>query len=155
MWTFLRRRKAPQPVTLVDDGTFEVVAESFDPAASDVDLLREAERAGVDLGRPLILRHAVQVPAAASGPAKRQLAAEGYLAGESASSAEEIVQLRADGTLAFAGRLTGAATGLAVAQERARVAGLVARLGGDVHGWQLLAPPAGYPYDAGYDRGDP
>jgi len=151
VWTFLRRRKASQPVTLVDDGTFEVVAESFDPASSDVGVLDEAERAGVDLGRPLILRHFVEVPAASSNLAKQRLAADGYEAHESASdrasAGVQMLQLQADRTVS--------ANGLLVAQERTRVAGLVARLGGDVHGWQLLAPRAGDRGRAGYDRDDP
>jgi hypothetical protein len=150
VWAFIRRRKSPQRATLVDDGTFEVVAESFDPASSDVTVLRDAERAGVDLGRSLILRHAVEVPVAASSRAKQQFAADGYLANETDNPAGGMLQLRADRTVPEAGRVTG----LVVAQERARVAGLVARLGGDVHGWQLLAPPAGDGGHAGYDRSD-
>ncbi|MCZ3388852.1 MAG: hypothetical protein LH645_06925 [Actinomycetia bacterium] len=148
----------PSPVLLVDDGTFEVVAESFDPASSDVAVLSEAEQAGADLSRSLLLRHAVEVPIAASSLAREQLAADGYVVGErisdsasesvadASSASRGMLQLRADRTVR--------ATGLVVAQERARVAGLAARLGGDVHGWQLLAPPPGDRDHAGYDRGD-
>jgi hypothetical protein len=150
---FFRRRKPPQPITLVDDGTFEVVAESFDPAGSDVAVLSEAERAGADLDRSMILRHAVEVPEAASSKAKQQFAADGYLASVTGSDSGDPRQLRADRTVPESPQ-SGKVTGLMVAQERARVAGLVARLGGDVHGWQLLAPPAGDRGRAGYDRGD-
>lgn len=155
----------PSPVILVDDGTFEIVAESFDPASSDVAVLREAERSGADLSRPLLLRHAVQVPHTATSLARQQLAADGYetseWAGESVADPSiargDMRQLQADrtltATLTAAGTAAGTATGLVVAQERARVAGLVARLGGDVYGWQLLAPPAGVGDHAGYDRG--
>ncbi len=161
VWTFLRRRKVPSPVILVDDGTLEVVAESFDPASSDVAVLREAERSGADLSRPLLLRHAVQVPHTATSLARQRLAADGYetseWAGESVADPSiargEMRQLQADRTLTASGTASGTATGLVVAQERARVAGLVARLGGDVYGWQLLAPPAGDGDHAGYDRG--
>ncbi|MCZ3386776.1 MAG: hypothetical protein LH630_07375 [Actinomycetia bacterium] len=150
MWDIFRRRKTPPELDLVDDGSFEVVAESLDPASSDSAVLDEAERAGVALDRPLVLRHRVGVPEEAVAAALEQFAVEGYLAqaADRASNHDQgsLVALRADKTVT--------ATGLGVAQERARVAGMVARLGGDVHGWQLLAPPATPVGLAGYDRGD-
>lgn len=150
-WRF-RRRKRPQPLDLVDDGSFDPVAQSRDPAASDVAVLDAASRAGVDLGRPLLLRHLVEVPLQVAAAALEQFSADGYRA-QLAASAEQtpglgsgLAQLQADKTVV--------ATGLGVAQERARVAGMVARFGGEVHGWQLLAPPAPPAGPDGYDRGN-
>lgn len=149
MWALLRRRKTQQRVHLVDDGSFEVVAESFVPEASDSAVLEAAERSGVDLDRPLLMRHQVEVPGTAVAAALEQLSVEGYQAGAPASDSDQVAgrvtQIHADRTVT--------ASGLVVAQERARVTGLVARLGGDVHGWQLLAPPADNRDRAGYDRG--
>jgi hypothetical protein len=138
MWALLRRRKALPEAFLVDDGSFEVVAESFAPEVSDSVVLSAAERSGVDLNRALLIRHYVEVPIAAAAAALEQLAVEGYRTGAPASDTEQasgrVTRLRADRTVR--------ASGLVVAQERARVTGLVARLGGDAQGWQLLAPPA-------------
>jgi len=149
MWAWIRRRAAPRPVVLVDDGSFVMLAESYDPAASDQAVLQEAEDAGVSLSGPVLLRHHCALPSKAIEAVAAQLLAEGYTAQEvappSGSSPDpDIGDLRADRTVI--------ASGLLVAQERARMASLVTRHGGEVHGWQILAPPHGESDLAGYDQ---
>ncbi len=152
MWAWIRRRAASRPVALTDDGSFVVLAESCDPAASDHAVLQEAEDAGVSLSGTVLLRHLCALPSRAVEAFAAQLLAEGYTTQEihppsGSSQDSDFGDLRADRTVI--------ASGLLVAQERARMASLVTRHGGEVHGWQILAPPHDENDLAGYDQGIP
>jgi hypothetical protein len=94
---------------------------------------------GVDLTRPLLLRHHLRLPdPLAVEEARRIVAQEGY-------------QLVAEDEAAGSGGGNGDGppvpvrisrpqqiTGIAIAQERSRMVGLAQRLGGEVQGWDVL-----------------
>lgn len=132
---WLRRRATPDAgPALVDDGSLPVLGESWDPARADSAAVAEMAGRGVDLQRPLLVRHHLRLPdEEAVAQARRLLASDGYtLVGEAASSAAGHGVVRASRTQVV--------TGLALAQERTRMAGLAARLGGDVDGWDVCGP---------------
>jgi hypothetical protein len=116
---------------LADDGTLTVVGSSFDPARADSAVVGEMEAAGVDLAGPLLLRHHLRLPdQLAAEEARRIVAQEGYvLVAEGADG--DVLRVRVSRPQRV--------TGLAVAQERSRMAGLARRLGGDADGWDVLA----------------
>jgi type IV secretory pathway protease TraF len=150
MWAWIRRRAAPPPVVLTDDGSFVVLAESCDPAASDQAVLQRVEDAGASLSGPVLLRHLCALPREAIDAVAAQLLVEGYTVQEvdppsERSTDPDMGDLHADRTVI--------ASGLLIAQERARTASLVTRHGGEVHGWQILAPPHDEGDLAGYDQG--
>ncbi len=133
----LRRRRDEGP-PLADDGSLVVVGASWDPAAADSAVLARLAGAGLDLERPLLVRHHLRLPPGALAEAARLLAQDGWA-------------LRADGAgegpAGDGGRVSARAsraervTGLGLAQQRSRMAGLAQRLDGDVDGWDVLAPP--------------
>jgi hypothetical protein len=98
-----------------------VLVSAFDPARADSDVLRD-----VDLPGPVLVRHHLVLPAAAVEEAAALLAQDGY-------------RLTVDGADVRAWR-TQVLTPLSASQERSRMAGLAQRLGGDVRGWDALAP---------------
>jgi hypothetical protein len=139
----LFRRREPEAVVLVDDGSLMRVGTAFDAARADSAVLAEMEAAGADLGAPVLLRHHLKLPdEAAVEEARRLLAQDGY-----ATTAEPLEA----GGFAVRPTRTQVLTALSAAQERSRMAGLAQRLGGDVDGWDALAPkpsPSGPPQPA-------
>jgi hypothetical protein len=138
----LRRRRPGEGPRLADDGSLEVVGASFDPSRPDSAVVGEMADAGVDLARPLLLRHHLRLPdELAVEEARRIVGQEGY--------ALLVVPTegigRGDGDGPGEGREVRVRisrpqqiTALAIAQERSRMAGLAHRLGGDVRGWDVL-----------------
>ena len=130
----LLRRREPAPVVLVDDGTLVLAGRAPDPARADSAVLAEMAEAGVDLDAPLLVRHHLLLPdAAAVEEARRLLAQDGYDLVTETGAVAPPVRVRATRTQVL--------TALSAAQERSRMAGLAQRLGGDVAGWDALAPP--------------
>lgn len=131
-----RARRAPAPVVLdPDDPTLVVVVEAYDAARADSSVLTEAAGRGVELDAPVLLRHhLVALPdEAAVARAGELLAQDGY--------ALSAPRTEARGLSVYATR-TQVVTALSASQERSRMAGLAQRLGGDVGGWDALAPYA-------------
>ena len=129
----LRRRPAP-PVELDPlDPSLERVITAADPARADSAVLAEAAGRGVDLDRPLLVRHhLVALPDAdAVEEARRLLERDGWavVPGEGRP-------------LALAACRTEVLTAVSASRERSRMAGLAQRLGGDVAGWDALRPPS-------------
>ena len=125
----LRRRRTPSLVALDPaDPALVVLVSAPDAARADSAVLAEAAQRGVDLDRPLLVRHHLTgLDDAAAASAAELLAQDGY------------VLLPGDGRL-LACR-TQVLTALSASQERSRMAGLAQRLGGDVAGWDALGPP--------------
>jgi hypothetical protein len=129
-WLFRGRRTPAAPV-LLDDGSLEVRGTAFDPARADSAVVAEMAAAGVDLGRPLLLRHHLVLPDdAAAAVARRLVAQDGYA----------VTARPEDGRWLVRASRVQLLTGLSAAQERSRMAGLAQRLGGDVRGWDALGP---------------
>lgn len=131
-----RARRSPGPVVLdPDDPSLVVVVEAFDAARADSAVLAEAAERGVVLGAPVLLRHhLVALPdEAAVARAAALLAQDGY--------ALSVPRAEPRGLSVYATR-TQVVTALSASQERSRMAGLAQRLGGDVGGWDALAPRA-------------
>ena len=134
-----RARRTPAPVVLdPDDPSLVVVVEAFDAARADSAVLAEAAGRGVELDGPVLLRHhLLALPdEAAVARAAELLAQDGY--------ALSAPRPGARGLSVYATR-TQVVTALSASQERSRMAGLAQRLGGDVGGWDALAP--GEPQD--------
>jgi hypothetical protein len=125
----LRRRTPPAQVALDPaDPSLVVVAEAFDAARADSAVLADAADRGVQTDRPLLVRHhLVGLPMPCLPAALELLAQDGY------------VLVDGPPGLHLACR-TQVLTALSVSQERSRMAGLAQRLGGDVRGWDALAP---------------
>lgn len=125
----LLRRTPPPPVAHDPaDPCLQVVVEAFDAARADSAVLAEAGARGVDLTAPLLLRHHLTgLDEAAVVRAAELLGQDGY-----------DVRPGPPGTV-HATR-TQVLTALSASQERSRMAGLAQRLGGDVGGWDALAP---------------
>lgn len=123
----LRRRRAPEPVVLdPGDPSLQVVVEAFDAARADSAVLAEAAGRGVDLDRPLLVRHhLLDLSADAVAEARRLL--DGYAVVDGPPGV--VLACR-----------TQVLTALSASQERSRMAGLAQRLGGGVGGWDALAP---------------
>lgn len=131
----LLRRHPPAAVVLDPaDPSLVLLVRAPDAARADSAVLAEAERAGVDLSRPLLVRHhLVGLPDdAAVATAADLLGQDGYrvLPGEPGT----VLAVR-----------TQVLTALSASQERSRMAGLAQRLGGDVFGWDALGPAAEHP----------
>ena len=127
----LRRTRTPEPVVLDPaDPSLAVVVEAFDPAQADSAVLSAAADRGVDVAQPLLVRHhLVGLAPDAVEPARGLLAQDGY------------ALLDGPPGVHLACR-TQVLTALSASQERSRMAGLAQRLGGDVGGWDALAPPS-------------
>ena len=128
----LRRRRPPAPVVLDPaDPSLVVLVEAFEAARADSAVLAEAAQRGVDLDRPLLLRHHLVglVEPAALDRAAELLGQDGYT-------------LHVLGGGAVHATRTQRLTALSASQERSRMAGLAQRLGGDVTGWDALGPDA-------------
>ncbi|WP_209624001.1 hypothetical protein [Saccharothrix coeruleofusca] len=121
-----RRAERRVPALRVDSPGLEVVVEAFDLAEADSAALARSPRWRGD--RPAVLRHHLELPPDQVEQARRLLAPDGWeLRGERPVHALRVQRLDA----------------LHCAQERARMAGLAQRLGGDWIGWDALqVPPA-------------
>ena len=131
----LLRRRAPVAVALDPaDPSLVLLVRAPDASRADSAVLAEAERHGVDLTRPLLVRHhLVDLPDdAAVATAADLLGQDGY------------VLLTGEPGTALAVR-TQVLTALSASQERSRMAGLAQRLGGDVAGWDALGPAVEHP----------
>jgi hypothetical protein len=127
----LRRRRPEPPPVYADDGTLALLLVAADPARADSAVLAEATARGLDLARPLLVRHhLVGLPdLAAVARAAELLGQDGY--------ALTVV----DGPpYAVRAWRTQVLTVLSASQERSRMAGLAQRLGGDVAGYDVLGP---------------
>ncbi|WP_285487071.1 hypothetical protein [Amycolatopsis taiwanensis] len=129
----LFRRPVEEELT-IDAPDLAVVAEAFDPAEADSAVLCRSHR--WNPARAAVLRHHLSLPAEGIDTAARILAQDGY-------------QLRMAPDQRESGELTRVHAvrvqvldALGCAQERARMAGLAQRLGGDALGWDALQPPA-------------
>lgn len=126
------RRRRPEPLPeYADDGSLAVLLTADDPARADSAVLAEAAAAGLDLDRPLLVRHhLVGLPDdAAVARAGEVLGQDGYT----------LTVLEGPPFAVRAWR-TQVLTVLSASQERSRMAGLAQRLGGDVAGYDVLGP---------------
>lgn len=127
------RRRPEEPVTLDPrDPSLVVLVQAPDAARADSEVLAEAAARGVDLDRPLLVRHhlvGLSDPAAVERAAEL-LGQDGYQVLPSAGPPLAVVAVR-----------TQVLTALSASQERSRMAGLAQRLGGDVAGWDALGQP--------------
>ena len=129
-----RARRAPDVVVLdPDDPSLVVVVRAYDAARADSAVLAEAAERGIAVDAPVLLRHhLVGLPDdAAVARAAELLAQDGYALSAPTPDAR--------GLSVYATR-TQVVTALSASQERSRMAGLAQRLGGDVGGWDALAP---------------
>jgi hypothetical protein len=126
--SLLSRNKVPE--LTVDTPGLGVVAEAFDPAQADSAVLDGSPAWEAD--RPAVLRHHLQLPRERFADAAGILAQDGWELRE--------VREESGGVLAQALRVQRL-DALHCAQERARMAGLAQRLGGDSLGWDALQPP--------------
>lgn len=131
---WLRRSAGAKPVTLLDDGSLHRVGGSSDPAQADSAVVAAIVAAGHDSAQPVLVVHLLRLPdELALDEAAQLIAQEGYTL-----AATEVE----DGGYVVRASRTQLLTGLSVAQERSRMAGLAQRLGGDVDGWEALTPVA-------------
>ena len=129
-----RARRAPDLVVLdPDDPSLVVVVQAYDAARADSAVLAEAAERGVAVDARVLLRHhLVGLPdEAAVARAAELLAQDGYALSAPTPDGR--------GLSVYATR-TQVVTALSASQERSRMAGLAQRLGGDVGGWDALAP---------------
>ncbi len=127
----LFRRRAPEPVRLVDDGSLTLLARAFDVERGDAAVLAEVGAGGHDLDEPVLVRHVFAVhPGADVEPLSSGLRADGY-----------DVATPGDGRLVASS--TTLLTVLSAAQARARMTGLTTRHPVDYLGWEALARPVG------------
>lgn len=127
----LRRRPAPPVAHDPGDPTLVVLVEAFEAARADSEVLAEAGGRGVDLAQPLLVRHHL------TGLAPQVHARAAELLGQDGYTVVAVGP-----GLVHASR-TQVLTALSASQERSRMAGLAQRLGGDVAGWDALAPGPG------------
>lgn len=132
-----RLRRKPPAVVALDpaDPSLVVLVEAFEAARADSAVLAEAADRGIDLERPLLLRHhLVGLPdEAAVARATELLAQDGYTVRPAPAGTAPGVP-----ALAVHASRTQVLTALSASQERSRMAGLAQRLGGDVAGWDAL-----------------
>ena len=118
-------RRAELPFDL-DNPALEIVAEAFDPAESDSAVLARSPR--LRAAERAVLRHHLELPAAAVERARELLAPDGWeLRVVETGEPVRLYALRAQ-----------VITALSCAQERSRMASLALRLGGDAKGWDCL-----------------
>ncbi len=145
------RRAAPPAPDLRDDGTLTVLVGAWDPARADTAVVADLAASGAALDGPLLVRHHLELPdELAVEEARRLLAQDGYALRAAATAADG----PGEGGGADAGAPPGPpgaglrvrasraqlVTGLSLAQERSRMAGLAQRLGGDALGYDVLGP---------------
>ncbi len=127
----LGRRRPEPPVRYLDDGSLAVLFAAPDAARADSAVLAEAADAGIDLARPLLVRHhLVGLPDLAAVERTRELLGQdGYALTVLPGPPHDVRAWR-----------TEVLTPLGASQERSRMAGLAQRLGGDVAGYDVLGP---------------
>lgn len=129
------RRKRAKPVEpLADDGTLTTVGHAPDEVETgDGAAVESIAASGVDLSRPVLLRHVLLVrdPAQAEALAAA-LPGEGY----------EVRIDTVDGGLTWIVRAneTALLTAVHVARARARLTSLASRHRGEYEGWEAAAP---------------
>ena len=130
------RRRPEAASTPLDphDPTLVVLVSAPDAARADSEVLAEAAQRGVDLERPMLVRHAlIGLPDdEAVHRAAELLAQDGYA----------LVPAGSGPPLSVLAVRTQRLTALSASQERSRMAGLAQRLGGDVAGWDALGHPS-------------
>ena len=134
MGLLARLRRKPVPPVVYDpaDPALVVLVEAFDAARADSAVLADAASRGVDVDRPLLVRHhLVGLDEPAAERAAALLGQDGYVLHPGV--------LHPGGAGHLASR-TQVLTALSASQERSRMAGLAQRLGGDVAGWDALRP---------------
>lgn len=142
-WLTRLLRRSPSAVAALDpdDPRLIVVLRAYDAARADSAVLAEAGAGGLDLSAPVLVRHhLVGLPDAAS------VVRAGELLGQDGYTVRPVCPLPPGvPPLAVHAVRTQVLTALSASQERSRMAGLAQRLGGDVRGWDALAPhgPAG------------
>ena len=127
-----------------------MLGASFDPARADSTAVAEMAARGVDLSRPMLVRHHLHLPDDdAVGRARELLAPDGYvLVRDPADPSRPAVGPSGrpgPAALAVRASRTQLVSGLSLAQERSRMAGLAQRLRGDVTGWDVCGPAGGPP----------
>ena len=127
-----RRTRVVEAPGYVDDGTLAVLGGSDDPAASDTAVLQALAAHGVDVTAPLLVRHRLWLPGPDALEALRQVVVQdGY------AVVLDPTGPQGEGRLEVRVSRTEVPSGVGIARERTRMAGLVQRLGGDVLGWDL------------------
>lgn len=127
----LRRRRAKPAPVYADDGTLVVLVVADDPARADSAVVAQATAQGLDLERPLLVRHHL-----VGLPDEAAVARAGELLGQDGYALTVL-----DGPpYAVRAWRTQVLTALSASQERSRMAGLAQRLGGDVAGYDVLGP---------------
>ncbi len=130
MRLFTRKRAAPTLTAYRDGGDLVVLVSAPDAARADSEVLADS---GLDLTRPLLVRHHLLLPdAAAVVRAGELLAQDGYQL--TVVEHGTVIHVRAWRTQVL--------TAMSASQERSRMAGLAQRLGGDVAGWDACGPPS-------------
>lgn len=132
MGLFRRRKPEPAPV-LVDDGSLHEVGRAESVEAGDGAAVEAIAASGVDLTRPVLLRHVLLVndPAAAEALAAA-VGADGY----------EVRIDTSDGGWTWIVRAseTAVLTAVHAARARARLTSLASRHGAEYEGWEAAAP---------------
>lgn len=122
-------RKPKVPALGVDDEGLEIVAEAFDAVEADSSVLARSPAWVAE--NPAVLRHHLALPADRIPDAAAILAQDGW----------ELREVReVDGRVVAHALRVQRLDALHCAQERARMAGLAQRLGGDSLGWDALQP---------------
>ena len=132
MGLFRRRKPEPAPA-LADDGTLHEVGRAESVEAGDGAAVEAIAASGVDLSRPVLLRHVLLVndPAAAEALAEA-VRADGY----------DVRIDTHDGGWTWIVRATETAllTAVHAARARARLTSLASRHGAEYDGWEAAAP---------------
>jgi hypothetical protein len=130
---FGRRKKAARVEAIADDGTLTTVGRGEDVEHGDGAAVSAIAASGVDLSKPVLLRHVLLVrdPGQAEALAAA-LTAEGY----------EVRIDTQDGGLTWIVRANETATlsAVHVARARARLTSLASRHRGEYEGWEAAAP---------------
>lgn len=125
----LLRRRPARPELTPDTPGLIVVASAFDPVEADSAALQRASQWAPD--HPAVLRHHLRLPIEQVAEASRILAQDDWEMRTVADS---------EGTTTAHALRVHRLDALHCAQERARMAGLAQRLGGESLGWDALQP---------------
>lgn len=129
-----RRKKAAPPEPLADDGTLTEVGRAESVEAGDGAAIAAIAASGVDLTRPVLLRHVLLVndPAAAEA-----------LAAAAGAAGYDVRIDTLDGGWTWIVRATETAllTAVHAARARARLTSLASRHGAEYEGWEAAAGP--------------